>query len=310
MSKIEIKKIELLDEAEAVWKKISPNESIYDDWDFRYCFYKYFNHPLRFYAGYDGEELAGLLALQYNSESKRLEFFGGSFMEDNHVFIKKRSANRSGWPANRSGWHEEYIPKFYENINEPSRLEDICDASSFESSFDVFEYKYAADLNGLRNVDEYLAKYFKAKGRNAIKKKARSIEMLKPVIIENNYEDLDLFIELNKKRFGKESSFYKPFRHEIYHDLLNINLDIKMLTFIINGTKEAVTFGIKYKNTFVGINSGTREEAHRDLGTYITVKKIEKAIELGADKYDAGIEDLGWKENWHFEKIPQRIFIK
>ena len=82
-----------------------------------------------------------------------------------------------------------------------------------------------------------------------------------------------------------------------------------MLTFIINGTKEAVTFGIKYKNTFIGINGGAREEAHRDLGTYITVKKIEKAIESGADKYDAGIEDLGWKENWHFKKIPQRIFI-
>lgn len=285
-----------IEEAKYIWQKLSSDESIYDNWDFRCCFYKYFSHPLRFYAGYKDEELIGLLALQYNNELKMLEFFGGSFMEDNHVFIKKG--------------FEEYIPEFYGNINEPARLEDICGSSSFESLLDVFEYKYVADLNGLRNADEYLTKYFKAKRRNAIKKKVKSVEMLKPLIIKNNYEDLDLLIELNKKRFGKESSFNKPFRREIYHDLLNINLDIKMLTFIINGAKEAVTFGIKYKNIFVGINGGTREEAHQDIGTYITVKKIEKAIGLGADKYDAGIEDLGWKENWRFEKIPQRIFIK
>lgn len=285
-----------IEEAKYIWQKLSPDESIYDNWDFRYCFYKYFSHPLRFYARYKNGELIGLLALQYNNELKMLEFFGGSFMEDNHVFIKKG--------------YEEYIPEFYGNINEPAKLEDICGSSPFESLLDIFEYKYVADLNGLRNADEYLTKYFKAKRKKEIKKKVSFVELLKPVIIENNYEDLDLLIELNKKRFGKESSFNKPFRHEIYHDLLNINLDIKMLTFIINGTKEAVTLGIKYNNIFVGINGGTRKEAHQGMETYITVKKIEKAIESGADKYDAGIEDLGWKENWHFEKMPQRMFVK
>ncbi len=285
-----------VEEAKKIWQKLSPDQNIYDNWDFRFCFYKYFNHPLRFYAGYVQGEPVGLLPLQYNAELKLLEFFGGSFMEENHVFVKKG--------------YEKFIPDFYENICEPARLEDVCDGSPFESSFSVLENKYVADLSGLKSADEYLAKYFKAKGRNAIKKKARFIETLKPAIIENNYEDFDLLMELNKERFGKGSSFNKPFRYEIYHDLLKTNLDIRMMTFVIDGTREAVTFGIKYKNIFVGINGGTREEAHQDLRTYITVKKIEKAISLGADKYDAGIEDLGWKENWHFQKIPQRILVK
>lgn len=293
---LKFKMISDVEEAKKIWQELSPDQNLYDNWDFRFCFYKYFNHPLRFYAGYDQGDLAGLLALQYNTELKKLEFFGGSFMEENHVFIKKG--------------YEGYIPDFYKNINEPARLEDICGCSPFESSADDFEYKYVADLSGLKNADEYLAKYFKAKGRNAIKKKARSIEMLMPEIIDDNHEDLDLLMEFNKKRFGQGSSFNRPYRYEIYHDLLKTGLDIKMMTCKINGIKEAVTFGIKYKDIFVGINGGARAEAPQDLRTYMTIKKIERAIILGADKYDAGIEDLGWKENWHFEKLPQRILIK
>lgn len=298
MSKINNLKFNIIsnvENAKNIWQKLSHNDNIYDNWDFRYCFYKYFNYPLRFYAGYSGGELIGLLPLQYNSELKTLEFFGGSFMEDNYVFIK---------PG-----YEEYIPKFYNNIKEPARLEDIAGEDPFTKSLDIFEYKYVSDLEGLKSINEYLIKYFKAKGRNAVRKKIKSIEKLKPVIIENNFKDLDLLIELNKKEFGKESSFNKPFRRETYHDLLKMNLDIKMMTFIINGVKEAVTIGIKYKNIFVGMNGGTRKEAHQDLRTYITVKKMEKAIECGANKYDAGIDDFGWKKNWHLEKIPQRIFI-
>jgi hypothetical protein len=284
------------EKAKDIWRKLSPDRSIYDNWDFRYCFYKYFNFPLHFIVGKIDNGEIGLLPLQFNDEKMFLEFFGGNFMEDNHVFIKKG--------------YEECVSGFYENISERSRLEDICDSSPFESSLEILEYKYVADLKGMNSIDEYLVKYFRSKRRNAINKKISFIESLKPIIAENNHEDLDLLIELNKKRFGKQSSFNKPFRHEIYHDLLDLGLDIKMLTFIVNGTKEAVTLGIRYRNVFVGINGGTREEAHQDLGTYITVKKIENAIGLGVEKYDAGLEDLGWKENWHFEKIPQRIFIK
>jgi hypothetical protein len=282
-------------EAKNVWQKLSLGKNIYDNWDFRYCFYKYFNHPLCFIVGKINNEEIGLLPLQNNKEKMLLEFFGGSFMEDNHVLIKNGCEN--------------YIPEFYKNVKGRSRLEDICDSSTFESSLKIFEYKYVSDLARLKNASEYLEKYFKPKRIKAIKKKIKFIEALKPIITEDSYEDLDLLIELNKKKFGKESSFNKPFRREIYHDLLNINLSVKMMTFIINGSKEAVILGIKYKNIFVGINGGTKEEAHPDLGTYITVKKIERAIRLGADKYDAGLEDLGWKENWHFKKIPQRIFV-
>lgn len=293
--KINVNIINDIEQAQTVWKNIVSSKLIYDDWDFRYFFYKYFSYPLRFYAGYDNGELIGFLALQYNSVLKMLEFFGGSFMADNHVFIK---------PG-----YEEYIPQFYNSIKEPARLEDITGEDPFTKSLDILEYKYVADISKMKNADDYLVKKFRAKSRNKLRKKIKSIEAVNPKIIVDNYKDIDALMELNKKAFGKESSFFKPFRNEIYHDLFKLNLDIYMFSFIVNSKKEAVSLSVKYKDTYVYINAGTNKDDVSNLGTYVILKNIEKGIQTGAKFFDAGLEDLGWKERWHFEKIPQRVFV-
>lgn len=298
MSKINNLKFDIvgsIEEGKKIWQKLSPNENIYDNWGLRHCFYKYFNYPLRFYTGYDGGELIGLLPLQYNNELKRLEFFGGSFMEDNRVFIK---------PG-----YEECVPQFYNNIKDPARFEDIIGEDPFTKSLDILEYKYVADISKTKNANDYLVKKFRAKSRNGLRKKIKSIEKMNPEIVVNNYSDIDALMDLNKKAFGKESSFCKPFRYEIYHDLFNLNLDIHTLSFVINGKKEAISLAIKYKNSYVYINAGTNKKGVPNLGTYVIFKNIEKAIQVGAKFFDAGLEDLGWKERWHLDKIPQRVFI-
>lgn len=281
-------------EAENVWKKMSSNSNIYEDWDFRYCFYKYFSHPLHFLVGIENGEIIGLLPLQYNEEKKYLEFFGGTFMEDNRVFMKEG--------------YEKYIPKFYTAIDKPARLEDVVEVDDFTKALDVLEYKYVADLSGLVSIDDYLKKHFKAKSRNKLRNKIKEIELMKPEIILNRFEDIDTMIELNKKAFGEESTFHKPFRREIFGDLLKLNFEHHFLSFVINGKTEAVTMSMKYKDTFININSGVNKQDISNLGTYTIYKKLEKAISLKTKLFDAGIEDLGWKELWHLEKVPMRIF--
>ena len=132
---------------------------------------------------------------------------------------------------------------------------------------------------------------------------------MNPIIVENNYKDLDLMFELNIKTFEEKSSFNKPYRTEAFHDLLKLNFDIYMLSYIINNKKEAVSFSIKYNDVYVYINAGTNKEAISNLGTYNIYKNIDKAIKTGSKIFDAGLEDLGWKERWHLEKNPQYDFI-
>ncbi len=293
---LDIKCVSDINEAKSVWMKLSPDINIYDNWDFRYCFYKYFNYPLYFYAGFDRGEIVGLLPLQYNKDVRHLEFFGGSFMEDNRVFIK---------PG-----YEECIPQFYNSIKEPARLEDIIREDPFTKSLDVLEYKYVADISEMRSANDYLIKKFRAKSRNRLRKKIRLIEKMKPEIIVNNYGDIDILIELNKKTFGKESSFNKPFRSEIFHDLLKMNYEFHMLSFVVNGKKEAVSLSVRYKDVFVNLNMGVNKKSAPNLSAYVIFKKLEKAIACGAKILDAGVESFGWKKHWHLEKIPQRIFVR
>ena len=117
-------------------------------------------------------------------------------------------------------------------------------------------------------------------------------------------------MNLNRKAFGKNSSFSKPYRNEIFHDLLKLDFDFCLLSFVINGKKEAVSFSLKYKDTYIYINSGTNRKDMPNISSYIIFKQIEKAIEMGTKSLDARRGDSGWKEIWHFEKFPQYIFIK
>ncbi len=297
MKNLKIELVENIEKAKYIWGKLSPNNVLCDSWDFRYCFYKYFNYPLYFYIGLDKEEIVGLLPLQFNEENKYLEFFGGGYMRDNRVFIKPGYAN--------------YIQQFYKTISRPARLINIVGEDQFTKSLDIHKYKYIADISNIKNADDYLNRNFKAKSRKKLQKKVELNKSLNPKIIENNYSDIDLLIELNRKSFGEKSSFNnKPYRVEIFHDLLKLNFDVYMLSYIINGKKEAVSFSIKYNDVYVYINSGTNKKDIPNFGSYLIYKQIDKAIEVRAKLLDAGMSDLGWKEIWHLNKNPQYIFLK
>jgi len=296
MKNLKIEIINDIEKAKKIWNKLSPNNVICDDWNYRYCFYKYFNYPLHFYVGSDKEEIVGLFPLQFNEDEKYLEFFGGGFMRDNRVFVK-------------SGY-ENSVKQFYDNITKLTKLKSIVGEDQFTKSLDMYKYKYVADLSGINDADDYLIKNFKAKSRYGLRKKIKLIEAMNPEIILNNYDDLDLLIELNKKSFKERSSFNKPYRREAFHDLLKLNFDIQMLSYVVNGRKEAISFSIKYNETYVYINAGVNKKDISNLGTYNIYKNFEKAIEIGSKYFDAGMGDLGWKEKWHLEKIPEYVFTK
>lgn len=80
--------VNTLEEAELYWKKFSPQKTICDSWEYRYNFYKYLKFEIVFFVGFENDIPIGVLPLQRNRHSKSLEFFGGSYMEDNTVFVQ------------------------------------------------------------------------------------------------------------------------------------------------------------------------------------------------------------------------------
>lgn len=288
-----IRIIENLEEAKKMWEELSPHSNIYEDWDFRYLFSKYFVCPLRFYAGEEDGKPVALLPLEYNEEKGHLEFFGGTFMEDNHAFVK---------PG-----YEKHIPELYAAVRGKAKLEDIVIDNGFlDMRFQ--ENKYIIELDGLDSLDDYLEKTFSAKTRKGIRRHNAEVDELEPKIAFNEPSDLDALIELNRRAFGDESSFNKPHRREIYEDILK-QFQTLTISATIDGMKQNVSLAILYQGTFVSLAIGNNKDDYPNLGHYMFQRRVEKAIGLGCKTFDAGLGSLGWKDHWHLKKIPEYKYV-
>lgn len=282
-----------LSKCQKLWKEFSPRKTVYDEWEFRTAFNKYTNYQLYFYIGLIDDEIISLLPLQYNTEKKYLEFFGGPYMDINQIFIT---------PENY-----QYIPQFYQSLDQPAKLV-LTQNDSFTQSLPQDNFNYFFDLSGYHSREELFKKLFSKKRQKNFQRENKIIEQDKVNIIPDQYQDLDLLIKLNIKKFGEESSFSGTDHPQIFHDLLRLPWKWIMLSFEINKQKEAVSLALLYKKIYYHLASGVNPKIS-NLGNYVIMKNMEKAISLKGDTFDLGSDDCGWKERWHAEKtIPQYCF--
>lgn len=286
-------------EAEKIWRKLSPAETIYDTWEFRALFQKYHQKEIRFFVGFVNDEMIGCLPLQYNQEKGWLEFFAGDYMEDNRLFLKDE--------------FEIYRPDFYEHmktLGEKVKLEYIRANDEFTKTFEVIDYKWVLSLAGMTSYKDFLDQKFEGKTRNTFYRKLRKFETETIEVVKNDYQDLELLFEYNKLMFGDHSSFNdRPFHQEIFRDLVAIpEFAPEILTFVINGEKEAVSFSLRYNGWYEFFLFGLRPDKIKDLSTLINIHNIQNAIETQSSYFDAFVGAYGWKDRWHFTSIPQYKF--
>lgn len=285
---MEYKIITSLDEAKNAWNHFSKNEQIYDVWEYRYCYYKFFNYPLHFISALENGDMVGLLPLQRNTDTGIIEFFGGQFFLENKIWTKPQNSLQ---------------PKDLLNqLSEPVKLLKLSNEVHGMNN-ELYAYRYELRLEGYHDVFDYLQETWGNKSRKNFLAQIKQLHQQSVEIIYDNFSDLQIMVEFNKKRFGNESSFFFPHRMDFINQVIE-EFDAHLVSIKINGQTEAVGFGVKYNNSFIGINSGRNLEIN-SLGKFLSLQKIQQAISLGASRYDALLNDLGWKESFHFDRIPQ-----
>ncbi len=290
-----IQKITDLEEAKKYWNILTPDQSIYDVWDFRYCAYKLTNYELIFYVGFEDGEPIGLLPLEYNTAGKYLEFFGGSYMEDNKIFLKK-------------GYEERAIT-FWQAIDQPAKLGYITANDAYTKNFPIMEYRYSLDLSGCTTIEQYLDKYLEGKQRKEVSRRIQKTATMHQVeIVRDAWEDLPALFSNNKEYFGDASTFYLPNRELLFAEFSHSTFNPTLLTFIVDGVKVAFSFALVYKDTFYSLNSGLSRLAPKDFNTYIKIARIQEALARGLRFYDARAYDCGWKQSWNFDAAPLHEF--
>lgn len=303
MDKLQFNVVSDIKQARELWNTLSPRKTIDDEWDFRYQFYKYLPFKLHFIAGYHGTEPVGLLPLQFNTGeglappygdgTHFLEFFGGDDTDDNKVFLK---------PG-----YEHMESDFFDQIDRKAFLAPLQHQYIYNRrESEVYEAKYLLPLEGFTSCEDYLEKRWSGESRRKLRQQMRRIYRNHEVKTVNNaFQDIDFLAEMNKNRFGETSSFNHEYRKDIFRDLTH-NYQTQTITLFVDGKKMGISYGLVYKNTYIGMNAGV-DSSVRDLGKLLVLLQIKRSIELGCTMYDGGKGSGQWKTEFKFESAPQYI---
>lgn len=289
MNDLQYKRISNLTDAEAVWKTLSPNKSLYDVWEFRFTYYKYFNYPLYFYTAFKGDEPVGLLPLMFNTDKQSLDFFAGfGYMEDNRVFLKESDIS--------------ITQKLIDMIDLPANLEYMHPDMSTIVGAEVHDYNYFIELKELKTYEDFINKYLSSDGRRNLLSQMRKLSEYNFSLSYDNVDDLDILERWNRLRFGETSSFAeRPYWNEFFKEIAR-EFPSKIITLSLNREKVGVGFVLFHNGICYGINSGYNPEL-KNIGKYLTLLKIQAAIDEGCSIYDAGGSGaFGWKEDFNLLK--------
>lgn len=296
---IEIRTVSDLASAEKLWRLLSPRETIFDEWDFRFAFYKYDPYPLGFLAAYEikasgEEEAVALMPLEKHPEHG-WEFFAEDPGEENKPFV-------------RTGY-EGVIPDLYAAIPAPAKCFDISGTDEFTVKLPLEDYKYILPLETLKSWDDYLEKRLSPKKRRVLRADLRKVEAEEPQAFWGRQEDLGHLFALNQANFS-DSYLQTEAERGAWSDLLRLPYDWQISGLEINGRVVAAALAVFYNHHYIYLINGAASQAVSGLGKYLNKVNLERALSLGADYWDAGLGDCNWKEFWHLYRVPQYKFIK
>ncbi|MEI6528971.1 MAG: GNAT family N-acetyltransferase [Candidatus Falkowbacteria bacterium] len=297
---IEIRVVRDLETAASLWLEISPRRVIFDDWNFRYGFFKYEPYPLCFRAAFEvsegREELVALMPLVEYPE------YGHGFIseepcEENCVFVK--------------AGHEIAIKLLYESLSktEKTQFYDISGEDEYTKNLTLEDYKYVLPLSGFNNFSDFMAARLSPKRRHSLEKEIAAIEALNPEIIDNDFNDLDILFELNVGSFAGESYLTKEGERKPWRELIKEPFDWHLTSLRLEGKTVAVSLAVLYNGYWHYLLTGVAFKSYPGLGKFLNKTNIEKAISAGAKYFDAGLGDCGWKNLWHFDQIPQYEYL-
>jgi CelD/BcsL family acetyltransferase involved in cellulose biosynthesis len=295
-------------ECEKLWRQFSPNLTLFDTWEFRNAFYEAYRYkPYFLVLKKNGENLA-LLPLWYEDKNfydknlKRYTWFGSDWQEEVRFFAKDIN----------------YIPLLISVAPTPLYLNAISKDSA-EKLKDKIEFKedepkYVLNLKGFKNHEDYLMTLKKNTRRN-LRKDRNKILRQNPEIVIDNFSDLDILIELAKKRFkekGENADWEDPRRVETFKNVIKFSgksYKVRMIKVKINGRDAGVDLICIFNKTYFAVKCGYNISEFSGIGNFINLYEIDDAIKLGMEKIDFLQNNYQWK-NKYFPPVPLYKFEK
>jgi hypothetical protein len=289
-----------LDECRKVWKKMIPQKGIFDLWESRMCFYKYYKKPLYFIVSKKDGEIGGLLPLCLIEEEKGnyYGYFPGetwegkTWLEENKIIAKDE-------------FHAKAILDYLNNQKLKYAIRYLSPNPLIEMN-DIDELGY---LFLPKHFDYNIDNYFKIFSRTSIKSIKKDIAKINSGGVSyrfNHLEDFDLIIKWSLERYKEHSYFSEPAFLDSFKDfmhLLNEKKLLRLTTVLVDSEPAAVDIGCLFKNQYTLLGGGTNAK-FLGIAKLINLFHIEKACKEKIKKVDFLCGDFSWKKMFHLTPRP------
>jgi CelD/BcsL family acetyltransferase involved in cellulose biosynthesis len=175
-------------------------------------------------------------------------------------------------------------------------------------NFGEDEPKYVLNLKNFKNHEDYLMTLKKNTRRNLRKDRNRILKQ-NPKIVINNFSDLDILIELAKKRFkerGESVDWDDPRRVETFKNVIKFSgksYRARMIKVTINEKAAGVDLVCLFRKTYFAVKCGYDVSQFSGIGNFVNLYEIDDAIKLGMEKIDFLQNNYQWK-NKYFTPLP------
>ncbi len=294
-----------LSQCQLLWEEFSPNESLFDLWDFRLAFWRGYQYqPYFITLSFQGKVIS-VLPLWFDKEDKQYTWFGGSWPDENIFFSRLPKT----------------IPLLLKLIPGKTRLFCIRSQGGVTNQgnfLEMDEEKYILDLKNFSSLDDFWGTLRKKKRYN-LKRDWKRIQALKPEIIINDFSHLETLFKLNINRFkgmvldDSKSTFLPKEKQKTFKEIINLAKDyqVRMVSIIIKGKIVAVDLVALYKQTYYCLAGGCDVGNYSGLGTFANLQLIKDAIELeNIDLIDFLQGNVNWKASWQLGTRPLFKFTK
>lgn len=287
----EVRVINNIDDAEKIWRILSPNKVLMDDWTYNMAFYAPYVQDIHFYVCFEKERPVWLLPLIL--DTNMLSFFPSKRYQ-HKIFFKP--------------WLECVIPILYEAALKSwfsCNFSDILWEDSFTENFTINEFMYVMNLEKFSDGYDFIEKNFNEnkETKRKLKQEIKKIEESNVSILFDAFEDINLLFSLSINKFWKESDFFDKRFQTAYKNILKTDLSVHSLTVTLEWKKEAFAFIVSYNNIWYNLNNASNFSIP-NLWKYISFKVVDTAIKCWIKELNVWSGDCNRKEKWKFKKIP------
>jgi hypothetical protein len=286
-----------LEEGRRFWRKLWTQQNLFDLWEIRLCFQKFFERLPHFIVAEEQNRPVGFLPLSWIEEADSFGYFPGetwgdrTWLEQNRIPAAWLPVRQALWDAAPENTELRYLHQ--------ETATSLPGMSIDEIGYHFYPQRHHYDF------DDYWM-LFSRKSRKQIRRELEKFEAMGCQYHLNSWEDITWMFEANLKTYGTSSYFYDSRFMNGFDSMLSFLARHRMLrvtTIRIHGRRAAVDVGAIFRNRYTVLAGGTDPE-FLGIAKMINLFHIKWGCTQHFERIDFLCGDFGWKKRFHLHPHP------